>query len=102
MNTHKMSDEENKNDHWYLAVINWGKCLTRAHFVQHASNNFRGHWRGGARILFPPPNIWDWFCKVVPKSVIVKYAGHVRQTSADVRQRAQTLPDILSSRAQYT
>ncbi len=33
-------------------------------------------------------------------SVIAKYAGHaehVRQTSADVRQRAQTLPDILSS-----
>ena len=38
-------------------------------------------------------------------TVIAKYAGHaghVRQTSADVRQRAQTLPDILSSRAQYT
>ena len=35
------------------------------------------------------------------ESVIAKYAGHaghVRQTSADVRQRAQTLPDILSSR----
>ncbi len=38
-------------------------------------------------------------------SVIAKYAGHarhVRQTSADVRQRAQTLPDIMSSRFQYT
>ncbi len=23
------------------------------------------------------------------------HAGHVRQTSADVRQRAQTMPDIL-------
>ncbi len=33
-------------------------------------------------------------------SVIAKYAGHaghVLQASADVRQRAQTLPDILSS-----
>ena len=33
--------------------------------------------------------------------VIGKYAGHaghVRQTSGDVRQRAETLPDILSSR----
>ena len=39
------------------------------------------------------------------KAVIAKYAGHarhVRQTSADVRQRAQALPDILSSRVQYT
>ncbi len=27
-NAHKMSDEENKNDHWYLPVINWEKCLT--------------------------------------------------------------------------
>ncbi len=38
-------------------------------------------------------------------TVIAKYAGHagdVRQTYADVRQRAQTLPDILSSRVQYT
>ncbi len=37
--------------------------------------------------------------------VLAKYAGHaghVRQTSADVRQGAQTLPDILSGRAQYT
>ena len=34
--------------------------------------------------------------------VIAKYAGHVRQTSADVQQRAQTMPDILSSRVQYT
>ncbi len=33
-------------------------------------------------------------------SVIAKYAEHVRQTSADVRQRAQILPDILSSRVQ--
>ncbi len=36
-------------------------------------------------------------------AVIAKYAGHaghVRKTSADVRQRAQTLPDILSSRVQ--
>ncbi len=38
-------------------------------------------------------------------SVVAKYvghAGHVRQTAADVRQRDQTLPDILSSRVQYT
>ncbi len=38
-------------------------------------------------------------------AVLAKYAGHaghVRQTSADVRQGAQTLPDILSGRVQYT
>ena len=37
--------------------------------------------------------------------VLAKYAGHaghVRQTFADVRQRAPTLPDILSDRGQYT
>ena len=37
-------------------------------------------------------------------AVLAKYAGHaghVRQSSADVRQRALTLPDILSSRIQY-
>ena len=45
------------------------------------------------------------FITVSLTTVIAKYAGHaghVRQTSADVRQRAQTLPDILSSRVQYT
>ena len=36
------------------------------------------------------------------KSVLAKYAGHVRQTSADVWQGAQVLPDILSGRVQYT
>ncbi len=41
-----------------------------------------------------------WTNDILP--VIAKYAGHVRQTSADVWQRAQTLPDILSSRVQYT
>ena len=35
-------------------------------------------------------------------TVLAKYAGHVRQTFADVRQWAQTLPDILSVRIQYT
>ncbi len=38
-------------------------------------------------------------------AVLAKYAGHaghVRQTSADVRQRDPTLPDILSGRVQYT
>ncbi len=35
--------------------------------------------------------------------MVAKYARlHVRQTSADVRQKAQTLPDILSSRVLYT
>ncbi len=34
-------------------------------------------------------------------AVLAKYAGHVRQSSADVRQRALTLPDVLSSRIQY-
>ncbi len=33
-------------------------------------------------------------------AVLAKYAGHVRQTSADVKQSAPTLPDILSSRFQ--
>ncbi len=36
--------------------------------------------------------------------MIAKYAqhaGHVRQTSADVWQRAQTMAKILSSRVQY-
>ncbi len=53
-------------------------------------------------------NIWTikWFFskgfifKLI-LTVIAKYAGHVRQTSDDVRQRGQTLPDILSSRVQY-
>ena len=40
--------------------------------------------------------------KICQLSVIAKYAGHVRQTSDGVRQRDQTLPDILSSRVQYT
>ncbi len=38
-------------------------------------------------------------------AVLAKYAGHaghVRQTSADVRQGSQTVPDILSGRVQYT
>ncbi len=35
-------------------------------------------------------------------AVLAKYAGHVRQTSADVRQGSQTLPDILSGSVQYT
>ncbi len=34
-------------------------------------------------------------------AVLAKYARHVRQTSADVRQRTLTLPDILSGRFQY-
>ncbi len=37
-------------------------------------------------------------------AVIAKYAGHaghVRQSSCDVWQRAQALPDILSGRVQY-
>ena len=37
-------------------------------------------------------------------AVLAKYAGHaghVRQTSADARQRTLTLPDILSGRFQY-
>ena len=34
-------------------------------------------------------------------SVLAKYAGHVRQTSAHVRQGAQALLDILSCRIQY-
>ncbi len=43
------------------------------------------------------------FCLEI--AVLAKYArhaGHVRQTSADVRQGAQTLPDILSGRVQHT
>ncbi len=38
-------------------------------------------------------------------AVLAKYAGHaghVQQTFADARQRASTLPDILSGRVQYT
>ncbi len=35
-------------------------------------------------------------------SVLAKYARHFRQTSADVRQRALTLPDILSGRVKCT
>ncbi len=42
------------------------------------------------------------FMYLYSNSVLAKYAGHVRQTSADVRQGAQTLPDILSGRVQYT
>ncbi len=45
--------------------------------------------------------IWHPSAIYLP-TVIAKYAGHVWQTSADVRQRGQTLPDILSSRVQYT
>ena len=42
------------------------------------------------------------FLDILPSTtVIAKYAGHVRQTSDDVRQRGQTLPDILSRRVQY-
>ncbi len=35
----------------------------------------------------------EW-SKACDEAVIVKYAGHVWQTSADVRQRTQTVPDI--------
>ncbi len=34
-------------------------------------------------------------------AILASYVGHARQTSADVRQRTQTLPDILSTRVQY-
>ncbi len=34
LNTHKMSEKENKNDHWYLPDINWEKCLTVAQNVR--------------------------------------------------------------------
>ena len=46
----------------------------------------------------------DWR-EGIQYTVIAKYAGHaghVRQTPADVRQRVLKLPDILSSRVQYT
>ena len=53
-NTHKPSHKENKNDHWYLPVINWEKCLDRGLkcTAEHQSSvgqfvrpvNFRDHW----------------------------------------------------------
>ncbi len=54
-NTHKMSNKENKNDHWYLIfpVINWGKCLTEVKMsgrTLKAKNNFRDHW----------VTVWPW------------------------------------------
>ncbi len=59
-----MSIEEKKNNHWYLPVIDWGKCLTGAqnvrqntegllaNFVWHTRNNFCGHWFNEWLLLF--------------------------------------------------
>ncbi len=51
-------------------------------------------------------NISDFWLKSALRdganTVFAKYARHAQQTSADVRQGAQTIPDIFSSRVQYT
>ncbi len=49
-NQHKMSDKVNENDHWYLAVVNWEKCLVATQNVRqrvwHSRNNLRAHCDG--------------------------------------------------------
>ena len=57
--------------------------------------------------LYEPPSVrytTPYGASTTHVTVLAKYAGHaghVRQSSADVRQRALTLPDILSSRIQH-
>ncbi len=64
--------------------------------------------RSQVMVLFDNHNTWSQPCSSVMNlilSVLAKYAGHaghVRQSFADVRQRALTLPDILSGRIQYS
>ena len=51
-NTHKMSDKENKNDRWYLPVINWGKCLTGAQNVLESPEGLPNILSGSSEIIF--------------------------------------------------
>ncbi len=51
-NTHKMSDKENENDHWYLPVINWEKCLTGVQNVRQSARGLRDRMSGTPEIIF--------------------------------------------------
>ncbi len=62
----------------------------------------QGHRSDGLAVRVHTDRLTDTRRHTQTLPVIAKYAGHVRQTSADVRQGVKTLPDILSSRVQYT
>ncbi len=51
-NKHKMSDKENKNDHWYLPYINWQKCLTGAKNVWQTTEGLPDILSGTPKIIF--------------------------------------------------
>ncbi len=46
INTHKLSYKENKNDHWYLPVLNWEKYLTGTQNVQQTAEGMLDIWSG--------------------------------------------------------
>ena len=51
-NPHKMSDKANKNDHWYLPVINWEKCLTGTQHVRQIVEGLPDILSGTPEIIF--------------------------------------------------
>ncbi len=51
-NTHKMSDKDNKNYHWYLPVIGWGKCLTGFQNVRQNVEDLPDILSGMLEIIF--------------------------------------------------
>ncbi len=51
-NTPKMPDKENKNDHWYLPVINWEKSLTWAQNVRQSAQGLPDILSGTPEIIF--------------------------------------------------
>ncbi len=54
---------------------------------------------GSYGVLYGEVTAWNHLIPVLAK--YAGHAGHVQQSFADVRQRALTLLDILSSRIQY-
>ena len=81
----------------------------------NAKNRVPGRKKKNEKTTFCPETDFLWALEknvkvaILPLGacypVLAKYAGHtghVRQTSADVRQGSSTLPDILSGRVQYT
>ncbi len=51
-NTHKMSDKDNMNVHWYLPVINWRKCPTGSQNVRQSAEGLPDTLSGTPKIIF--------------------------------------------------
>ncbi len=52
LNTHKMFDKENKNDHWRLPVIIWEECLTGAQNVRQSAEGLPDILSSTPEIIF--------------------------------------------------